>query len=280
MNLLFPRHRKQSRIIKPASGRLRGLSVFAVFAVLSTGALGYPQAARAQNEAPGSQPGVVPAAVAPERAPPEGGPKVQNPAAAEAPKVDAAASEAKAPETPKVDASKGAAPKAGTASAGGKAYIIGANDVLQVSVWNQPQISKMVDVHLDGMISIQLAGEIKAEGLTAVQLADAITRRLEEVALTAPVVDVSVLKINSKHYRVYGGVQRGGEFILAERTTIMDALAQTGFKDFAKLKKIELRRDHGKEKFLFSYPDFIKGRNMDKNVNRELQDGDEIIVPE
>ena len=57
-------------------------------------------------------------------------------------------------------------------------------------------------------------------------------------------------------------------------------VAQAGFKDFAKQKKIELRRDNGKEKFLFNYPDFIKGKNMDKNINRELQDGDEIIVPE
>ena len=133
-------------------------------------------------------------------------------------------------------------------------------------------------VHLDGMISIPLVGEIKAEGLTAIQLKQAITERLGEV-LTEPNVDVSVLKINSKHYRVYGGVMRGGEFVLAERTTIMDALALTNFKDgFAKTNKIELRR--GKEKFLFNYKDFIKGRNMDKNINRELQDGDEIIVPE
>jgi polysaccharide export outer membrane protein len=136
----------------------------------------------------------------------------------------------------------------------------------------------MVDVHLDGMISIQLIGEVKAEGLTASELRDVITARLEETALTAPVVDVSVVKINSKHYRVYGGVLRPGYFTLSERTTLMDALSLCGFKDFAKQKKIELRR--GTKTFLFNYPDYIKGKNRDKNISLELQDGDEIIVPE
>ena len=92
-------------------------------------------------------------------------------------------------------------------------------------------------------------------------------------------MDVSVLRINSKHYQIYGGVLRPGAFVLAERITIMDALSLTGIKDgFAKTNKIELRR--GKEKFMFNMNDYLKGKNMDKNINRELKDGDEIIVPE
>jgi polysaccharide export outer membrane protein len=278
MNQLFPRYRNPmtcDRRIHPASGRL-GASLLAASAIFLIGAFGYPQTASAQHDAAplGSQPAVVPASLVPATA-----------ATPEAQKVDAPKVEQSKADTPKPGNAKDApaSPAGGAlaspASAGGKAYIIGPNDILQVSVWNQPQLSKMVDVHLDGMISIQLAGEIKAEGLTTAQLRDVIARRLEEVALTTPLVDVSVLKINSKHYYVYGGVLRGGEFVLAERTTIMDALALTGFKDsFARTDKIELRR--GKEKFPFNYKDFIKGKNMDKNINRELQDGDQIIVPE
>jgi len=275
MNLLFPRYREQrslNRRIDPARGWLRAFSLLAVFAICWTGAFGYPPAARAQTDAPGSQPAAVPAPA----------PSV------EGPKVDVAVPETKAPETPKVEAPKAEVPKAdaqkdapaspaGCATAG-KAYVIGPNDVLNVSVWNQPQLSKIVDVHLDGMISIQLVGEIKADGLTECQLKEVITRRLEETALTAPVVDVSVLKINSKHYHVYGGVMRSGDFTLAEKTTIMDALSQSGFKDFAKQKKIELRR--GTKIFLFNYKDYINHKNMDKNINYELQDGDEIVVKE
>lgn len=266
MNLLSPRYRKQrSRL-------------FVLCVIFCSGALGYPSAARAQNEAPpqGSQPAVVPAAVVSDKAAPENLPK------AEPPKVDAAV-----PDAPKVDEPKPEAPKAvaaaaraATPSAGGKSYIIGVNDLISVKVWNQPQISGMVDVHVDGMISIPLAGEIKADGLTAVQLKDAITRRLEEVALTAPEVDVSVMKINSKHYSVYGGVLHGGTFVLAEKVTIMDALALAVIKDgFAKTNKIELRRGKGKP-LLFNQKDYLKGKNMDKNIDYELQDGDQIIVPE
>jgi polysaccharide export outer membrane protein len=287
MNLLSPGYRQQrsrNRRIAPARGWLKPLFLLAVFAILWTGAFGYPQAARAQNDAPpqGSQPTAVPPA-APEREPKAPLPK------AEASKVDASVPETKKIETPALEIPKVDLPtsvpapaaggaKAGTAPVASKSYIIGPNDVLLVKVWNQPQISGMVDVHLDGMISIPLAGEIKADGLTAVQLKDVVTQGLEETALTAPVVDVSVVKINSKHYRVYGGVQRPGEFPLAERITIMDALSLTGFKDFAKQDKIEIRR--GKETFHFNYKDYIKGKNMDKNVNLVLQDGDEIIVHE
>ncbi len=288
MNLLFPRYRKQrnlDRRIYPARGWLGAFSLLAVCAIFWTGALGYPPAARAQNDAPGSQPAVVPARTPPSEAPP-----------AEAPKVEAALPEAKAPETkapatpkadaPKVDAPKADAPKvAPTSAAGGaapaKSYIIGANDVVAVKVWNQPQLSGMVDVHLDGMISIQLIGEVKAEGLTASELRDVITARLEETALTAPVVDVSVVRINSKHYHVYGGgVNRPGDFTLAEKTTIMGALSLAVVKDgFAKTNKIELRHP-GKPTRFFNMKDYIKGKNRDKNISLELQDGDEIIVPE
>jgi len=280
MNLLFPRpslrNGAQQRYALRWCSRFSLSSVVAIFLI---GALAHPQAARAQNDAPpaGSQPAAVPAPAA------ESVPGAQNPPAApekskvETPKPDAPKAEAPKADAPKAAASAGV-PKIIAPSIGGKSYIIGPNDVLEVKVWNQPQISGMVDVRMDGIISIPLAGELKADGLTAIQLKDVITKRLEEVALTAPEVAVSVVRINSKHYRVYGGVLKSGEFILAERTTIMDALSQAGFKDFAKQNKIELRRN-GKT-LLFNYRDYIKGRNMDKNTNYELQDGDEIVVPE
>jgi polysaccharide export outer membrane protein len=292
MNLLFPRYRKQrsrDRRIYPARGGLKTFSLLAVCAIFWSGALGYPPAARAQNDAPpqGSQPSVVPAKIVPDKAAPEGpAPKVETAApgtqAPEATKVDTPKPDAPKADAPKdAPASSAAGAKAAAPSVGGKAYIIGPNDVLQVKVWNSPQISGMVDVHLDGMISIPLAGEIKAEGLTALQLNDVITRRLEEVALTAPVVDVSVVKINSKHYRVFGGVMKPGEFILAERVTIMTALSQAGGikEGFAKTNRIQLRR--GKDNpLLFNMKDYLKNKNMDKNIDYELQDGDVIVVPE
>jgi polysaccharide export outer membrane protein len=267
MNPLSPRYLSQNgacaRRPRAARGGIRTFPLLAVCAILWTGAFGYSRIARAQKDAPppGSQPAAAPAPAAPESEP-----KAQNSPKTEASKVD----------TPKEAPAPAAGTKAAAASGAGKSYIIGQNDVLSVKVWNQAQISGMVDVHLDGMITIPLVGEIKAEGLTENQLKEVITKRLGEV-LTAPEVDVNVLKINSKHYRVYGGgVGRPGPYPLVERTTIMDALSGAGgLKEFAK-PKIEIRR--GKQKFYFNYKDFIKGKNMDKNVDLELQDGDEIIV--
>jgi polysaccharide export outer membrane protein len=160
-----------------------------------------------------------------------------------------------------------------------KGYVIGPLDVLYISVWNNAQLSGMRDVRPDGMISMPLIGEVKADGLTAAQLKEAIEERLRSDVLVKPEVDIQLAKINSKRYFVYGGVFRPGEFPLIERTTIMDALSLVGgFKDFAKPTKIQIKR--GDQTFNFNYKDFIKGKNSDKNVNIELQNGDRIIVPE
>ena len=79
--------------------------------------------------------------------------------------------------------------------------------------------------------------KLKADGLTAAQLKEAIQTRLNDF-LNNPEVDVQVVKVNSKRYFVYGGVFRPGEFPLIEKTTIMDALSNVGgFRDFANQRK-------------------------------------------
>jgi polysaccharide export outer membrane protein len=164
----------------------------------------------------------------------------------------------------------------GAKPAGGKAYVIGPLDVLMIKVWNNPNLSGPVDVGPDGMISMPLVGEIKADGLTREQLRDSIATHLGDF-LNSPEVDVQVVKVNSKRYFVYGGVLKQGEFPLVEDTTIMDALSNTGgFKDFANQKKIYVLR--GAQRFDFNYKDASKGKNLDKNIL--LQNGDRIFVPE
>jgi polysaccharide export outer membrane protein len=184
------------------------------------------------------------------------------------------ASDARGVENEKTNPS--ALPEAKTVESA-KRYVIGPLDVLSVKVWNQPQLSGFVNVLPDGMISMPLIGEVKADGLTPRQLGDALKTRLSEF-LNNPEVDVQVTKVNSKRYFVYGGVLRPGEFPLVGVTTVMDALSMIGgFKDFAKPNKITIQR--GAQTFHFNYKDFSKGKNMDKNANIELQNGDRIYVP-
>lgn len=155
-------------------------------------------------------------------------------------------------------------------------YVIGALDVISVKVWNNPNLSSPLDVGPDGMISLPLVGQIKAEGLTKEQLKEMLAGRLKEF-LNSPEVDVQVLKVNSKRFFVYGGVGRPGEYPLIEETTIMDALSTVGgFKDFANKKKIYVLR--GTQKFNFNYQEVSKGKNLGQNI--QLQNGDRIFVPE
>jgi polysaccharide biosynthesis/export protein len=201
------------------------------------------------------------------------------------PKVEAAPGTQALKPAPQKSESKPASEKTATASperAGpkvGSSYVIGPLDLLSIQVWNQAQISGPYEVQKDGTISVPLVGEVKADGLTQAELKQLLTDRLGEVALTSPEVNVQLLKNNSKRFAIYGpGVQHQGLFPLVETTTVMDALALAGHTEFAKLKKIEIRR--GKEVFHFNEQDFINRKNMDKNINIELQPGDQIIVKE
>ncbi len=162
-----------------------------------------------------------------------------------------------------------------------KPYVIGPLDVLMVKVWNNNNLSGPVDVGPDGLISMPLIGQIKADGLTAGQLEDSITKHLSEF-LNNPEVNVQVAKINSKRFFVYGGVGHPGEYPLIQPTTVMDALSNVdGFRDFANVKKIRIQRtlpSGQTQEFKFNYKDVSRGKNMEQNI--QLQNGDRIFVPE
>lgn len=157
-----------------------------------------------------------------------------------------------------------------------KPYVIGPLDVLMIKVWNNPNLSGLANVGPDGMLSMSLIGEVKADGLTARQLKTLIAERLSEF-LNSPEVDVQIAKVNSKRYYVYGGVLRAGEFPLVQETTVMDAMSLVGgFKDFANPKKIRIQR--GTQEFIFNYKDVSRGKKMEQNIL--LQNGDRIFVPD
>jgi polysaccharide export outer membrane protein len=161
-----------------------------------------------------------------------------------------------------------------------KPYVIGSLDVLEIKVWNDANLSGMFAVGPDGLISIPLLGEIRADGLTLQELTRTVHDKLAAAVFTedsAPEVNIQVVRVNSKKYYVLGGVNRQGEYPLVGTVTILDAFANTGgFHDFAKTTRIYVLRD-GK-KIPFNYKQAIQGKNMKQNI--ELQNGDRIVVPE
>lgn len=129
----------------------------------------------------------------------------------------------------------------------------------------------------DGRISMPLLTEFKAAGLTGPQLKDAITSKLrDEAGILEPVVNVQLLRSNSKHYTMLGAVMRPGPVPLIQDTTLLDALSVAGFQEFAKKTKITVRRGT-KVIVTFNYKDAVKGKDLNKNIM--LEDGDVVYVP-
>jgi polysaccharide biosynthesis/export protein len=159
-------------------------------------------------------------------------------------------------------------------------YVIGAEDVITVYVWKEPDMSKTIPVRPDGMISLPLIGEVKAAGYTPVQLQDVLAEAMKKY-VSEPQVTVVVEKIGSLNFNIVGEVNHPGYFPLTRRMTVLDAIAMAGgFRDFAKTKKVYvLRKDANgtEQKLAFNYKEVIKGQNPQQNI--ELQPGDTIVVP-
>lgn len=174
------------------------------------------------------------------------------------------------------------APKPSPAAAGvlPDAYVIGAEDVLSVYVWKEPDMSKSVPVRPDGMISLPLVGEVKAAGYTPVQLQDVLAEAMKKY-ISEPQVTVVVEKVDSLNFNIVGEVIKPGYYPLTRRLTVLDAISLAGgFKDFAKSKKIYVLRTAAngtQERLPFNYKQVIKGENPQQNI--ELQPRDTIVVP-
>ena len=180
---------------------------------------------------------------------------------------------------------KGKAPKNQTAvpsaqnSQADAEYKIGAQDVLQIDVWKEAEITRSVPVRPDGKITLPLLNDVQAAGLTPMQLAGVIREELKKY-INEPQVSVSVSTINSRRVYVTGEVTRPGAFPLLPGMTVLQALTSGGgFTQFAKIKNIYvLRTEDGRQvKLPFNYKAVVGGKKPEDNVL--LQPGDTIVVP-
>jgi polysaccharide export outer membrane protein len=169
-----------------------------------------------------------------------------------------------------------AAPIAATSD---PAYVIGPEDVLDISVWKEPDVSRVVPVRPDGRISLPLINDVQAAGLSPQQLAGSVSDKLKKY-LTGPQVTVIVTAINSQRVFVVGEVLRAGAFPMLPGMTVLQALSSAGgFTTFADVKKIHVvRMRNGKQvEIAFNYRDVLKGDNSEQNI--KLEPGDTIVVP-
>lgn len=159
-------------------------------------------------------------------------------------------------------------------------YIIGPGDVLNITVWHEPQVSGAVPVRPDGKITVPLIGDLQAGNVTPTALQDIITGKLENY-IKDPQVTVVVKQINSRKFNILGEIQKPGSYPLDGTVRVLDAIAVAGgFRDFAKKKNIYVLRQVSSgdpERFPFNYNEVVKGHDSSENI--ALLPGDTVVVP-
>jgi len=183
-----------------------------------------------------------------------------------------------AQQAPPASTAPAVAPPALAAGAAADTYVIGASDVIAISVWKEPTLSGSLLVRPDGMISLPLLGDVQASGLTPLQLADQIATKLKKF-VQDPNVSVVVSQIHSKVVYLMGEVGKKGPIEMTPGMTLLEAIGSAGgITEFANQKKIYILRDEaGKhEKIPVHYKEALKGNSA---LDLVLKPGDTIVVP-
>lgn len=158
-------------------------------------------------------------------------------------------------------------------------YEVQPSDVLQVSVWKEPDLTQQVVVRPDGAFSFPIVGEVNAVGKTVEELRLELVQALRRI-IPDVVVTVSVLEIKGNKVYVIGQVNQPGEFIVNPRVDVIQALSLAGGTTaFASPSEIfVLRRDNGQQRRLpFNFEAVLRGRDLEQNVL--LRSGDVVVVP-
>lgn len=165
-----------------------------------------------------------------------------------------------------------------------KDFLLGPEDVVEVTVWRNQDLSRTTVVRPDGMISLPLIGDLHASGLTASQVAERIAKRLTEFKEN-PSVSVNVKEVNSYYIYVTGEVAKPGKYPLKSYATVLQGVSLAGgFTPFASRNSMAvirtIRNGKGEERQIripAGFDDLIKGKGLVGNFT--LISGDTIVVP-
>jgi polysaccharide biosynthesis/export protein len=163
-------------------------------------------------------------------------------------------------------------------------YRIGREDVLDISVWRDPELSKVMPVRPDGYVSLPMVGDVAAAGKTPTELAEEIKGKLTPY-VQEPRVTVSIKEVNSARVYVTGEVAHPGAYPLRGRVSVLQAIALAGgFTDFADRDGMKvLRKGQQAGQIPVRYSDLVAGEQksneekLDQDV--DLIPGDTVVVP-
>lgn len=158
-------------------------------------------------------------------------------------------------------------------------YTLLPGDVINISVWKEPELQKDVIVRPDGRFSFPLVGDVTAIGKSVTEIQQEMSSKLERY-IPEPVLTVTVTEPLGNKIYVIGQVQKPGQYIVNPMVDVVQALSMAGgMTPFAAVNDIiVIRRNSGKQSVMsFRYGDIEKGRNLEQNLL--LKPGDVVIVP-
>jgi polysaccharide export outer membrane protein len=160
-----------------------------------------------------------------------------------------------------------------------ESYIIGPSDVLEINVWKEPDLTRNVEVRMDGMITLPMINDIQAENMTLMELQEKIEEGYKEF-VSMPEVTVILVASNSRRVYMLGKVGSPGEYPLKKSMTFLQAISiANGLGRWADKGNIRLIRkiDGEEQTFRIDYDAIVSGKDLSQNIL--LQPDDTIFVP-
>ncbi len=154
------------------------------------------------------------------------------------------------------------------------AFRLGREDVVEVSVYRDPELTRTVPIRPDGRISLPLVGEIDADGLTPDELRTTVVERLGAFVQSPAVVSVIVREVNSARFFVVGEVGRPGSYPLRGRVSLLQALALAGgFGEFSARDEVAVVRGPGAKRITLDWDELTASPGL-----LWLHPGDTVVV--
>lgn len=161
----------------------------------------------------------------------------------------------------------------------GQNYILKASDVLEVNVYQEPDLQKQVRVEADGTVALALIGKVRVAGMTVAESQSLVTDLYNRDYLVDPQISVLVVSFAPKFVHVLGMVGMPGKIMIEpdQNLSLIDAIAQCrGVTRLGNPKKVRIKRTDGTKPFDVNYDEIRRGDASDIF----LKEGDTITVPE
>lgn len=170
-------------------------------------------------------------------------------------------------------------------------YVVGPQDVLAITVWDQADLNNKFTVEADGSFNFPMIGRVQAGGLTLRQIEAELKKRLSDGYFKNPQLTVAIDTYRSQRVFILGEVRTPGTYVLSGNMSLVEALSRAGSTNAAASHEaVIVRAPEGKQGAGPTLPDQAEAREVvrvelkalqsgDQSQNVALRDGDTVYVP-